>query len=285
VLIYPPRGRLLFATDFHGGLEDFRRVVSRYRERRAAGEAIYLLFAGDFIHGPDYSPEAFPEYLGDPHGDDAPAILAELESLMREDPGVRSLLGNHEHAHIGGPHTTRFHREPDEVEFLESCLGPDKTARAHALFRTFALAALTPCGVLFLHGAPSVRSAGFREVSGARLNGYGHMTIREIYGVPVIGELLWAKSADPVVAERFLERMAYGGRRPRVAVYGHDIIRNGFERLASNQAIVSTSFGLKRRYKTLCEIDLAGRYERTEDLRYGREFYPLYGETGLVKGE
>ena len=60
-------GRLLFATDFHGQLEDFRRVVAIYERRRAAGEDLYLLFAGDFVHGPAYDRADFPEHLGDFH--------------------------------------------------------------------------------------------------------------------------------------------------------------------------------------------------------------------------
>lgn len=54
----------MFATDFHGQLADFQRVVSIYQARRDAGEDVFLLFAGDFIHGPAYTREAFPDFLG-----------------------------------------------------------------------------------------------------------------------------------------------------------------------------------------------------------------------------
>lgn len=276
VLVYPARGRLIFATDFHGQLEDFRRVVARYEPRRARGEDVHLLFAGDFVHGPALPRERWPDHLGDFHEDGTPAILDELEALLARDPRVRSLLGNHEHGHVGGPHTQKFHRSPDEVRWLEARLGPERTARARALFRTFALAALAPCGLLFLHGAPACRAAGFAEVAAARLEGWERLRILDIYDVPVVGELLWAKSADPDLAEDFLERMRFEGIRPRVAVYGHDIIADGFERVAANQLIVSTSFGLRRAKKTLCEVDLAGRYTGAADLAEGRELTPLW---------
>lgn len=276
ILVYPPHGRVLFATDFHGQLEDFRAVTALYDRRRAAGEDLYLLFAGDFVHGPAYPRDAWPEHLGDFHEDGTPAILDDLERLLARDPRARSLLGNHEHAHVGGPHTQKFHRRPDEVEWLEARLGPERAARARALFREFALAAVAPNGVLFLHGAPSVREAGFAEVAAARLDGHESARIQDIYAVPVIGELLWAKSADPEVAARFLARMTFEGAAPTVALYGHDIVAEGYERVAGNQLIVSTSFGLRRAAKTLCEVDLAGRYETTDDFQEGRELYPLY---------
>jgi hypothetical protein len=276
VLVYPPRGRLLFATDFHGQLDDFRSVVARYEARRTAGEDLYLLFAGDFVHGPAYAREEFPEHLGDFHADGTPEILAGLEALLARDPRVRSLLGNHEHAHIGGPRTQKFHRSPDEVEFLEACLGPERAARARALFERLSLAALTPCGILFLHAAPQVRAAGFAEVAAARLDAAPGRKILDFYDVPILGELLWAKSADRAIADRFLERMSFEGMRPHVAVYGHDIIREGVDRVAANQLIISTSFGLRRAQKTLCEVDLAAMYRSADDLRRGVELYPLY---------
>ena len=278
VLVYPPRGRLIFATDFHGQLEDFRRVVAVYRERRARDEDVYLLFAGDFVHGPAYDRAGFPEHLGDFHEDGTPEILEELEALLAADPRVRSLLGNHEHAHVGGPHTQKFHRRPgpDEVEWLEARLGPERAARARALFAGFSLAALAPCGLLFLHGAPAVRSAGFAEVAAATLEGHERLPLERMSEVPVLGEILWAKGADALLAEWFLGRMSFEGVRPRVAVYGHDVIREGYWRAEENQLVVSTSFGLRRAKKTLCEVDLESRYRCAADLREGQELVPLY---------
>lgn len=278
LLLYPDRGRLLFATDFHGNLEDFRAVVARYRARRAAGEDLYLLFAGDFVHGPGPLRGEWPAHLGDAYADETPQILAELEALVGADPRVRSLLGNHEHGHVGGPHTQKFHLEPDEVEYLEAWLGPERTAAARTLFRTFALCALLPCGVMLLHGAPNVRNAGFGGVARAVLDGYVHMAVPDMFGVPIVGELLWSRGARPEVAEAFFTRMAYGAIRPRVAVFGHDVVDEGWSYEAANQVLVSTSFGVPRARKTLCELDLAGRYAGARDLRPGYELVPLYPE-------
>ena len=50
--------------------------------------------------------------------------------LAAQYPGrVHALLGNHEHGHIGGPHTAKF--AADEVALLEQILGPAGD-RAHA---------------------------------------------------------------------------------------------------------------------------------------------------------
>lgn len=277
VLIYPPEGKLLFATDLHGQLSDFRRMINHYRCRREQGEDIYLLFAGDFVHGPNYTKDEWPEMLGDFHTDGTLQILEELEELMAYDDRVRSLLGNHEHAHIGGPPTTKFHWDPNEVEHLEHLLGKERSARARALFRTFALAALTPCGILFLHGAPNVHTGDFSDVANAKLEGHENVSILELFNVPVIGEILWARGADVQVTEQFLERMTFEDIRPHVVVFGHDIIREGFYRETSNQLIVSTSFGLKCHRKTYCEIDLSRQYYNSSDLVEGSELLPLYG--------
>lgn len=279
VLVYPPRGTLLFATDFHGHWEDFQAVVATYESLRArASQPVYLLFAGDFVHGPSYTPEEWPDWRADTyHADETPAIVEALETLLARDSHVRSLLGNHEHAHIGGPRTDKFHQSPDEVAWLEGVLGPERTARLHAMVRRFSLVALTPCGVLLMHAAPAVRTAGLAEVSSVALDGYAHLGIREIYDVPIIGELLWAKSADAQVAEQFLERMRFEDMRPRVAVYGHDVIEEGYEIVASNQVIVSTSFGVPRENKTLCVLDLGAQYESAHALRPWRELVALHG--------
>ena len=82
ILVYPARGRLMFATDFHGQLQDFMRVTTRFVQRRQGGEDIYLLFAGDFVHGP--RPGQSGRWL---HRDQSPEILEVLEELLRQHPG------------------------------------------------------------------------------------------------------------------------------------------------------------------------------------------------------
>lgn len=266
----------MFATDFHGQLADFQRVVSIYQARRDAGEDVFLLFAGDFIHGPAYTREAFPDFLGAYHEDGTLSILAQLEALMASDGRVRSLLGNHEHAHIGGPVTTKFHQEPDEVAWLEAQLTPTQRAQMHELFRTFALAAWTPAGILFTHAAPRVKEAGLQEVANVTLDGYSHFKPMDMYHVPIVGELLWPRMAEPEVAEAFLTRMTWLGNRPDMAVYGHEVCEEGYHREATNQLVVSTSFGLEDDKKMFLEIDLAQRYTTTYELRPGHELQLLW---------
>lgn len=276
VLLYPPCGRLIFATDFHGQLEDFRRVVSLYQARRDAGEDVYLLFAGDFVHGPAYEEGDFPDFLGDFHTDGSVAILEELAVLLDEDPRVRSLMGNHEHAHVGGPHTSKFHHDPDEVEFLELALGPVKTAQMRALFEGFSLMALTPCGVMMTHAAPGVADAGLEEIAAAEWGDYRRFRAMDMLYVPIIGELLWPRCAKPEVVDALMARLSHGLYQPRVVVYGHEVVESGWAKEAYNQMVVSTSFGLHRACKTYLELDLGGCYESTAALQEGSELRRLY---------
>lgn len=56
-----------------------------------------------------------------------------------------SLLGNHEHAHVGGPVVPKFY--PDEARVLDEALANDRE-RIHDFFRSFPLIAVTSCGVV-----------------------------------------------------------------------------------------------------------------------------------------
>ena len=95
--------------------------------------------------------------------------------------------------------------------------------------------------------------------------------------MPVIGPLLWARSAPSEIARRFLAAM--GGR---VSVYGHDVIPEGFERVGEEQMIVSTSFGVADSNKVYLDLDLEARYATTWDLRESREIVALYPDTAAV---
>jgi len=61
-----------------------------------------------------------------------------------------------------------------------------------------------------------------------------------------------------------------------IAIYGHDVIPEGFETIGDAQMVVSTSFGVFDANKVYVSIDLAGKYRVVRDLRIGHEILPLY---------
>jgi hypothetical protein len=272
VLQLPARGRLLVATDLQGCMRDFLRMEDLFvAAQRETGDA-HILFTGDLIHGPHLDKEDWPDFLGEYYRDASMEVVDGFTALRDRFPTrVHALMGNHEHAHVGGPHTAKF--APDEVELLESIIGPVNSARLRAVLRTLPLACVSPCGVVFTHGAPAAEIDHIREVENVDLEGFSEDSPLDVFEVPVIGALLWARSAERSVARRFLRAM--GGK---VSVYGHDVIPEGFERIGEEQMIVSTSFGVNDTNKVYLQLDLAGKYGSVFDLREGHEILPLYPE-------
>lgn len=269
VLRFPPAGRLLVATDLQGNLRDFERMFHLFEEARSGGEA-YLLFTGDLVHGPRLRKEEWPDFLGDFYREESPALIQRFQEVAAMHPGrVFSILGNHEHAHIGGPHTAKFHL--DEVLLLELELGVERALATRDLFRTFPLIAIAPCGIVFTHGAPAARITEVAEVEAVRYDGFEMSETVDMIGVPVLGPLLWARSASADVARRFHRALGV-----RLSVFGHDVIRTGYEKVGDEQIIVSTSFGLYDRDKVYLDLDLAASYQTVHDLREGEEIRKVW---------
>jgi len=273
ILVYPPEGRLIFATDFHGQIHDFRRIVQRFKSRLERGEDLYLLFAGDFVHGP--GPGQVSGWL---QRDESVTILQELEVLMESYPQrVHSLLGNHEHGHLGGRPTQKFYRGlDDDVNALNRRMGPRMGRAMRSLFSTFSLVALAPCGVVFSHAAPNLDPSNhedlLREVAMARYDKRD----------PVVLGLLWPRCVhQPERLDAFLEAMRFKGIQPKVSAYGHEIVPEGVDRSLHKQIVVSTSFAIAARYKTFLELDLSANYSDPADLREGVELVRLYPERAV----
>jgi len=280
VLVLPARGRVVLCTDLHGNLGDFEQVVAAFEEARAEAEGeAYLLFTGDLIHGPCYGERIWPEHLGTFYRDRTVELLEAFVRVASAHPGrVFSLIGNHEHSHIGGPHTRKFHKDPSETEFLERWLGPTRTRAAQELFRSFPIVALLGRSVVATHGAPRPLLASFEEIATIEYAGHEERSIREMIQVPVLGELFWCRNSGTLAVRRFLQRMDVGGRSPRLVVYGHDPVRKGYLREGDEQLCLSTSFGLKDEKKVYLDLDLEREYRSVRSLRYGGHILPLYPE-------
>ncbi len=169
VLRLPDRGRLLVCTDLQGCMRDYLRFVDLFEQalHDHHGEA-YALFTGDLIHGPHIDPEDWPDFLGEFYRDASGELMIAFAELAARYPGkVHALLGNHEHGHIGGPHTAKF--AADEVALLEHILGAAATARMRGIIHTFALAAVSKCGAVFIHGAPAAVIDSIADLEAADL--------------------------------------------------------------------------------------------------------------------
>src|SRR5260370_20481468 len=120
VTVTAASGVLLVSANVHGNWDDFARLRQIFLDSEALGERRVWIGVGDWVHGPSAERMEILARSGEPlydYPDRTPELLRALFTLMDQFPGrVLSLCGNHEHAHIGGPRTRKFH--DDEAQFL-----------------------------------------------------------------------------------------------------------------------------------------------------------------------
>jgi hypothetical protein len=269
VLRLPDRGTLLVCTDLQGNLRDFEQMVRHFR---AAGDDAVLVLTGDLVHGPDQATvDDWPEHLGTPYTDESPKLIdAFLAEQARAQGRVHCLLGNHDHAHAGGPVTKKFH--PDERAALESRLDAAGVKRLREMIAAFPLAAVSRCGAVLLHAAPSAPIDSAADLEAVELEGYEGMDFRDFLArSDVLAPMIWSRMAKADQAQRLLK--ALGGT---VAIFGHDVVREGWAADSDEQLCVSTSFGCFDAQKVYVQLDLAARYASVKDLREGTEIKKLY---------
>lgn len=276
----PTRGTLLFATDLQGNMADFERLMAIYAAEETAGHHPILALCGDVVHGPSpdlNQPGAWPDHLGTPYVDRSAALIRAVEAQSRTHR-IFSLMGNHEHAHVGGPVVPKFW--PDEAAVLDAAMGPDKAA-LHAFLRRWPLIATSPAGVVLTHGAPGVAAdllpkilADFEALDYA---GYEAVSINHMYRRDALAALLWCRMASEEQAAALCRLAAPDDAPAAFVAYGHDVVREGYEAVGRHQICVSTSYGLFDRDKVYLRLDLGRRYRDVGDLREGHEIRRLYG--------
>lgn len=278
LLRLPDQGELLICTDLHGNLRDFKRVRRVLEDRIQRGKDPFLLFTGDLIHGPNCAEDDWPDYLGSYFIDESAEVVESFIELQSKHPRhVACLLGNHEHSHVGGPHTPKFWA--DETAYFEQCAGPKLTKRFKRLFRSLPLVAVARCGVAVTHAAPNAEIRGPEQIEQLRYEGYEDLPFAASDGLPLLGRLLWSRHCPAPTARRFLNALSVDGLKLDLVVYGHEIVPEGFERIGAEQLLLSTSFGVRDSKKHFLSLDLAGRYRSSDDLREGRELLLLYPPT------
>lgn len=264
--LLPDRGTAIINTDIHGNLEDF---LALQRAFEAAGPDAHWVILGDVVHGPDEAARRREPRLYD-YPDDSIAIVERLLELQRALPGrVHFVLGNHDHGHVGGPHTHKFHR--DEVAHLESTLSPTQQERLRELFAGALLAVLAPCGVFFAHGSPPDDLERLDDLD--RIDDLG--AVRDPYLTRVLQGFLTHYGQRDEVCLRFLHKVSQSGVEARVVVHGHDRDERGFFVEGLRQLCLCI-FGAPREHKRYLRLDLARRVEFAADLRDGIEILRLY---------
>jgi hypothetical protein len=273
VLTLPSHGVLLVATDLHGHLRDFRAVANRFLALAASSASPQLVICGDLVHGPAIASTAWPDYLGDFYTDETPTLLDEAHRLQSQFPGqVHFLLGNHEHAHLGGPRLSKFH--PDEAAHLESLYPAGAFEPVRQWVAAWPLAAVAPAGGLVLtHAAPYAQISGPATLDRVPLSGYERVPLSDMAETGPLGAVLWARTTTPERARAFLHAMHPSAR---VAVFGHDPIREGHLIEHEPLLCISTSFGCHDGDKVYLEWDLSEPAESAVAVAHDglRRLYP-----------
>lgn len=273
ITIVGDRGPVLVSADVHGNREDFQRLRDLFLASEARGEQPLWISVGDWVHGPSDERHPVMDSEGQPlydYRDETPAILDELFALMDRFPQqVVSLTGNHEHAHIGGLRTGKFHR--DEAAYLESLLSPAQIEELKRRFRAWPmLVRLAPCGIVISHGAPSPGTA--EEFERIRYAGNSDPRAMEL-SRSAMTRYGFGAGEDVELLARLSDEHRY-----HVLLHGHDREETGFSENGTAALLLCTSFGARRALKTYAWLDRARRYESLADLRLGHELRRLYGE-------
>lgn len=246
-----------------------------YAIEEEAGNDPFLLFCGDLIHGPSpdlNEPGQWPYHLGTPYKDESLRLILDFQKFVQYGR-TASLLGNHEHAHIGGPTLAKFYEH--EAAVLEGELA-EKAGTIHELFRCYPLLAVSNCGVVFTHAAPAATAVNLNAFEGLSYAGFEHISTHEMTKEGTVGALLWARHATDVQARAFLRATSSDGRKNTFVAYGHDVVKEGYEVVGDEQICLSTSYSLFDRNKVYLRLDLSQSYESARALRRGHEIRPLW---------
>lgn len=269
-VVLPPAGGLLVSTDVHGHGDDMRRLEQRFRTALAQEPETHWVILGDLVHAPDEEARRDQPDLYD-YPDESMALCEQVRRLQREFPRqVHYVLGNHDHGHVGGPHTSKFY--PDEVEALEATLLPAQIERLRDLFASALLAVVAPCGLLLCHGSPDESLVDVAALDAIPLDP------REASpaGRAVLRTLLTSYGQSDVTARQMLGQVSRaGGWDLRVVVHGHDRDERGFFHEGTTQ-VCPVLFGAPQSAKRYLQIDLGARYRQASDLRDGIELRHLY---------
>jgi hypothetical protein len=277
VIELPQRGRLIVATDLQGNLRDLLAVEALFEQANQGPDGATLVITGDLVHGPEIPEAEWPDHLGSYYHGDSPGVLAHARELSQRYPGrVHFLLGNHEHAHVGGPVVSKFF--PDEAERLETLLGDAGAADYKSWIESWPFVVFAPqAGILMMHAAPHAAIDAPSDLEDLSLY-VSPNDETDLDGRSTIIALLWARTTSSDRARAFLRAIH---PRLNVAVYGHDVAHSGYAIDREPLLCVSSSFGCHDGDKLILSWDLERRVHSAADL--AREgLVPLYPDAKPV---
>lgn len=278
VVTLPERGKLFIATDFQGNVGDFERMASIFEEAALENGDAVLVVTGDLVHGPELSEHEWPDYLGTYYRGDSKTLLERAKALQERHPGrVHYLMGNHEHAHVGGPVVSKFF--PDEANRLEELLGEEGTESTREWIRTWPFVALAPqARIVMTHAAPHTKIENRNDLERLKLAPSAEFSFEDLASRSTLGALLWARTTSTERARAFLHAI-----HPEacVAVYGHDVARGGYVIEREPLLCLSTSFGCYDGDKLYLEWDLSQAAESAHTVA-AIALRPLYPDAPRV---
>lgn len=273
VTVSSTSGPVLVSTDLHGNLADFERLRALFLESEERGEQPIWISVGDWVHGPPDETARCDvvDRYGKPlyaYRDETPAILEELFALMdRFGDRVLSLCGNHEHAHIGGRATQKFH--PDEAAHLEAQLSPAAVAELRRRFASWPVVIrIAACGVAVTHGAPI--PATVAEFERTRFRRAGRPPHDPLHAAMTRYGFCHGEDAE------LLAQLSEPGCELAVLVHGHDRDEEGFDSTGDCALLLCTSFGARHARKSYLWLDRGQRYASLAALRDGIELRRLW---------
>jgi hypothetical protein len=152
-------GTAMVVTDLHGDWDTYARYRDRFLALHARGQADYLIFTGDLIHG-----------QGEPYQDRSLEIVLDILAL-RSTLGERLiyLLGNHELPHIYGIILQKG--EQVYTPPFEAALGEHR-AVVISLFESLPFYVRTKSGVAITHAGAAAEMS--RPSAAARVFNFSH---------------------------------------------------------------------------------------------------------------
>lgn len=265
-LILPDRGSVLVSTDLHGNGNDFRALRRLFEE---APDTTHWVILGDAVHAPDSRSRASNAELYD-YPDESAQIVTQILALTRTSSGrVHFVLGNHDHGHVGGPHTAKFYA--DEVSALEDTLSAAEKRDFAALFGGALLCVVAPCGAVLCHGSPDdalerlddLDAISFLPQDNSDYHRHLLETFLRSYGQP------------NDVTQRFLGAVSRSGVSATFVLHGHDRDESGWFTEGEHQGC-PVLFGAPRANKRYAWLDLGARYRDVNDLCEGEHVRRLY---------
>jgi predicted phosphodiesterase len=268
--ILPNEGKLMVSTDLHGNAEDFFALRDRFLSLFSLDSHSHWVILGDLVHAPNAASRSEYPQLYD-YGDGSIEIVQAVSDLIATYPErIHFVLGNHDHAHIGGPRTAKFY--PDEAAQLESSLTSTQITTLHTLFQSALLAISTTSGLFLSHGAPGIELDSISEINDLPLN----QSLWTPQQHCIFEHLLGSYGQPPEKADLFLLRISkLTGIKHTIIIHGHDRDEDGFFTEGHNQCCPCI-FGSPKYKKSYLLLDLASYYRDVSQIRRGIELFYLH---------